>query len=39
MAAKNMKEIAEIYEKEAQIDKALAAYEKAAEFYEGDNAP
>jgi len=39
MAAKNMKEIAEIYEKEAQIDKALAAYEKAAEYYEGDNAP
>lgn len=39
MAAKNMKEIAEILEKEAQIDKAMAAYEKAAEYYEGDNAP
>jgi len=39
MAAKNMKEIAEIYEKEAQVDKACEAYEKAAEYYEGDNAP
>jgi len=39
MAAKNMKDIAEILEKEADLDGAVAAYEKAAEYYEGDNAP
>jgi len=39
MAAKCFKEIAEIREKESDAKGALAAYTKAAELYEGDNAP
>jgi len=37
MAARQQKEIAEIYEKELDLDNAIEAYQKAADFYEGEN--
>jgi len=36
IAAKHQKEIAELYEQEADYEKAIEAYQVAAEFYEGE---
>jgi len=37
VAAKNQKEIAEIYEAELDYERAIEAYQLAADFYEGEN--
>jgi len=37
IAAKNQKEIAEIYESEGDLKNAIAAYTKAAEWFEGED--
>lgn len=39
MAAKNQKELAELYENERMMAQALDAYNKAADLYEGEGAP
>jgi len=37
MAARTQKEVAEIYEKELDLPNAITAYQKAADYYEGEN--
>jgi len=37
IAAKNQKEIAEIYESEMDYEKAIEAYQTAADYFEGEN--
>ncbi|EGG14216.1 soluble NSF attachment protein alpha isoform [Cavenderia fasciculata] len=37
IAAKHQKEIAEIYEAEGDLDQAIASYQIAADFFEGEN--
>jgi len=36
IAAKHQKELAEIYEEQAEIEKAMEAYQTAAEFFDGE---
>jgi alpha-soluble NSF attachment protein len=38
IAAKHQKEIGEMYETENDLEEAIAAYETAAQFYQGENA-
>lgn len=37
IAAKHQKELAELFEEQADLDNAIAAYQTAADFYEGEN--
>lgn len=37
MAAKYQKEIGELYEAEMDFEHAIEAYQKAADFFEGEN--
>lgn len=37
IAAKHQKELAELYEDQSDLDNAIAAYQTAADFYEGEN--
>jgi len=39
IAAKNQKEIAEIYESESDYENCMEGFEKAATYYEGENSP